>query len=450
MTEHSAHSAHSVHTEQSRVMGLTVKNHWLECPWDYSDNAASSGASVSFTLYARELVPDGGEDLPALLYLQGGPGSPAPRPLDSTSGLIGEALKHYRVVLLDQRGTGHSHRIDEGCEPEDLSLERLVHLRQDNIVGDAERLREALGEEQWSLYGQSFGGFCITSYCSLFPESVRECFLTGGLPSLDRPIDVVYRETYSAIAVRHGHLYERFPWMDRRIREIGHHLDNSQEILPTGERLSSRRFRTIGINLGRGHGLHSLAYLLEDPFRTVRGEKRLTTDVLTAIGAQVSFAGAPLYAAIHESIYGGVAVSGEADQRATLWSAHRIREEIPGFEENADPRGDDPYYLTGEHIYPWQFQEDPALHAFAESAEALAQWQWSSSPYDTDVLAERAPVGAGVVYLDDAFVPFERSRVAASKYRDMRIHVTNALQHDGIRTDGAELFRTLREKVNEY
>ena len=37
-----------------------------------------------------------------------------------------------------------------------------------------------------------------------------------------------------------------------RIEDIIHHLDNSEELLPTGERLSSRRFRTIGIELGRG------------------------------------------------------------------------------------------------------------------------------------------------------------------------------------------------------
>ncbi|NTS21711.1 alpha/beta fold hydrolase, partial [Bacteroides fragilis] len=66
----------------------------------------------------------------------------------------------------------------------DLSVDRLKLLRQDNIVRDAERLREYLGIDKWSLFGQSFGGFCITSYVSLFPESVDKAFLTGGLRAL--------------------------------------------------------------------------------------------------------------------------------------------------------------------------------------------------------------------------------------------------------------------------
>ena len=31
-----------------------------------------------------------------------------------------------------------------------------------------------------------------------------------------------------------------------------------------------------------------------------------------------------------------------------------------------------PFYLTGEHIFPWQFEEDPALRPFIDAAHALA------------------------------------------------------------------------------
>jgi len=61
---------------------------------------------------------------------------------------------------------------------------RLAVLRQDYIVEDAEALRRALGIEKWALFGQSFGGFCITAYLSAYPESVTEAFLTGGLPTI--------------------------------------------------------------------------------------------------------------------------------------------------------------------------------------------------------------------------------------------------------------------------
>ncbi|NWO17750.1 MAG: proline iminopeptidase, partial [Corynebacterium sp.] len=222
------------------------------------------------------------------------------------------------------------------------------------------------------------------------------------------------------------------------------HLDESDETLPAGERLSSRRFRTIGINLGRGVGFRSLAYLLENPFHTTGGEKRLRTDFLANVGAQVSFAGNPLYASIHESIYGGV-----GGQAATNWSAHRMREEIAGFEENLDPRAAEKFYLTGEHIFPWQFDEDPALIPVKDSAMAAAGHEWSTSPYDAAVLAD-APISAAEIYLDDIYVPFEYSLDTANAYGDLRKEVTNMFQHDGIGHDGAGIFQRLRGLIEDH
>lgn len=404
-----------MNTRTSRYLGLTIHEHTLG------------------HIFARELVPDGGEDWPAMVYFQGGPGFGAPRP-QSIDGVIGQALKTHRVILLDQRGTGRSQPIDVP----------LAQLRQEYIVHDAEELRKALGFEKWSLYGQSFGGFCITAYQSMYPESVTEAYITGGLPSLDRHVDDVYRAIFSKLLYRHRQFYTQFPWIEDKIREVCHHLDVSEELLPTGERLSSRRLRTIGIDLGRSSGFYSLAYLFEDPFVNIHGEKRLRPDFLVDVGQRVSFAGAPLYAAIHESIYGGIGGT------TTNWSAHRIREEFPGCEENADPRSAEPFYLTGEHIFPWQFDEDPALQPYKAAAEQLATTQWEHSPYDAEVLKEQAAVTAACVYLDDAFVPFELSMDTAHTYRDLRLHVTNRFQHDGIRWDGAGILSTLRDKVLDH
>lgn len=407
----------------TRRFGYPVKEHTLEVPWDYDDPAQGT-----FELYAREI---GDPAKPAILYNQGGPGFPAPRPLGPT-GVIGKGLERFRWILMDQRGTGRSHRIDALSDAADRNVERLKLLRQDNIVRDAERLREHLGLESWSLFGQSFGGFCITSYCSLFPEKVDNAFLTGGLPALDKGADDLYRSTFSKLKVRQERFFEYVPFAQERIAEIIHHLDNSQEMLPTGERLSSRRFRTIGIELGRGSGFDSLGYLLEEPFRMVRGEKRLRSDFLHEVGSRVSFEAGPLYAAIHESIYGGV-----GGQRVTGWAAHRVREEFEEFAQEGT-------WLTGEHIFPWQFDEDPALHAFKDAAFALADHEWDAVPYDALKLGD-APKSAAAVYLDDIFVPFEESMQTAAAYADLRPMVTNRFQHNGIAHDGegilGELFR---------
>lgn len=437
----------TLQTTTSKHLGLTIHEHQLEVPWDWEASDSSTTATTAtgtataanFRLFARELVPSGGEAWPVLVYLQGGPGFPAPRPTE-IGGLLGEALRHYRVLLLEQRGTGRSARIDAN-DPQAIPLHLL---RQEHIVRDAEALREALGIERWSLYGQSFGGFCITSYLSIAPESVEHAFLTGGLPTLGG-VDELYRSTFTKLRSRQLQFFREYEWAESRIRQVCHHLEHSDERLPTGERLSARRLRTVGIQLGRGNGFHALAYLFEDPFTMVRGERRLKTDFLHEVGAQVSFAQGPLYAAIHESIYGGV-----ASQEATNWSAHRVREEIPGFEEHADPQGKDPFFLTGEHIFPWMFEEDPALQAFQQEAEALAARRWERSPYDAEVLSQRAPSIGAAVYLDDIFVPFEESMATAQTYRDARLMVTNLQQHDGIRTHGGEIFAQLRTLVNDH
>ena len=438
----------SLKTTSTRHFGHNLREHTLTVPWEPQNPAAGT-----FELYAREIYADGNEDKPAILYLQGGPGFPSPRPIGGAGkaagsdlgGVIGKALDEFRFILLDQRGTGRSHRIDSASPDDDLTVERLSTLQQDYIVEDAEALRTALGIEKWSLFGQSFGGFCITSYLSRYPDSVEHAYLTGGLPATSVGIDDVYRSTFDKVKARHQGLYREYPWIDARIREVCHHLDNSDERLPTGERLSSRRLRTIGITLGQGPGFHILGYLFEDPFRTVGGEKRLKTDFLASVSGMVSFADGPLYAAIHESIYGGVVTPG-----ATNWSAHRIREEIPGFAENADPRAkDEPFYLTGEHVFPWQFEEDPALQAFRQSAHDLAQHDFQVSPYDREKLAQ-APVSAAAVYLDDMYVPFELSRDTASAFADCRVHVTNLYQHDGIGYAGEDIFSALREKVRDF
>ncbi len=276
---------------------------------------------------------------------------------------------------------------------------------------------------------------------------MEHAYLTGGLPVLDRGADDLYRATFDKLEVRHERFYREYPWAQQRIREVCAHLDQSDERLPTGERLSSRRLRTIGIELGRGEGFHALAYLFEEPFHRVGGEKVLRTDFLADVGSRVSFAGGPLYAAIHESIYGGVGA-----QAVTGWSAHRIREEMPGFEEAADPRSAEPFYLTGEHIFPWQFEEDPALVPLRDAAFDLAQHPFGSSLYGSDpaTALAQAPVSAAAVYLDDIFVPFEFSMDTATTYCDLRTWVTNAHQHDGIRHDGAGIFEQLRNLVESH
>lgn len=89
--------------------------------------------------------------------------------------------KGYQVLLLDQRGTGLSSQIsaealDVLFKTDEEKAEYLSHFRADSIVRDCETIRKQLtagrsaandGESRITLLGQSFGGFCITTYLSL-------------------------------------------------------------------------------------------------------------------------------------------------------------------------------------------------------------------------------------------------------------------------------------------
>ena len=146
----------------------------------------------------------GAAGLPWLLFLQGGPGVGALRPMGRDAWLD-RALDDYRVLLLDQRGTGRSTPASRHTlaplGSRQAQADYLAHFRADSIVRDAELIRRQLtGGQPWSVLGQSFGGFCTVSYLSLAPEGIREAFITGGLPGLRTTADDVYRVTYPMVA----------------------------------------------------------------------------------------------------------------------------------------------------------------------------------------------------------------------------------------------------------
>lgn len=408
---------------------VAYRDHFVTVPWDRAD--ASRG---SLDIYAREVSAD--DSLPFLLFLQGGPGSASPRPLE-IDGWLKAALRHYRVLLLDQRGTGRSGRIDRYGKTSLIDASFLALLGARHIVADAEDLRRSLGIAQWDVLGQSFGGFCITTYLSYHPASIGTAYFTGGLPATEGRIDDVYRATYAKLARRNEQFYAEVPFAESAVRDICAHLADNVELLPTGERLTARRFRTIGVELGRGTGFAALAALLEAPFHGVGGTRRLRGDVLAELSQRLSFEAAPLYAVIHESIYGGLGAG------PTNWAAHRIREEISGFEEHRSPADSGPFYLTGEHIYPWQFQEDPALRPFTQVAQELATKGDWDAPYDRAALPQAEHRMAAAVYTDDIFVPVELSLATAANFPNIEVWQTNEYQHDGLRRDGERIFEHL-------
>jgi pimeloyl-ACP methyl ester carboxylesterase len=412
-----------------RHAGTVLTDRFFGVPLDHQ---RPDGEQIE--VFAREVVAadKADADLPWLLFLQGGPGFGAPRPVGRESWL-NRALDDYRVLLLDQRGTGRSSPANRttldrfGPGNPKAQADYLSHFRADSIVLDAELIRRVLTDEPWSVLGQSFGGMCAVTYLSFAPHGLREAFITGGLPGLIATADDVYRRTYRTVAARNAAHYERYPDDVDRARLIADYLDTHEVRLPDGAPLSVAAFQSAGTMLGGSAGSHTLHYLLENAFA---GED-LADAFLYAVMSELSFAAGPLYALLHEAAY--------AQGAATRWAAQRIRAEFGEFDPGAMP-----LYFTGEMIYPWMIDADPVLRPLRPAADILAERDDWPPLYDpTRLAANEVPVAAAVYY-HDMYVDRELSMQTAAATRGLQAWVTSEYEHDGLRvSDGAVLDRLI-------
>ena len=406
------------------------------------DHDQPAGERIS--VFARSIVdadkPDAGH--PWLVFLQGGPGFPGPRP-SSRSGWLKRALQEYRVLLLDSRGNGQSSVV----LPQTLARRGdaraqaayLSHFRADCIVDDCELIRCQLAgpDEKWSVLGQSYGGFCVAHYLSAHPEGLREAFITGGLPPLAASADDYYRATYPIVRRKTGKYFDRYPGDEALALRIMEHLDAQEVMLPAGGRLTVRRFQQAGFHLGFDEGMETLHYLLESAFCEGTRGAELSLPFLRDFENSQHFETNPIFALLHEACY--------TQQFASRWSAHRIREEFP--ETNWSPGR--PPSFTGEMIYPWMFDEYTSLVPLREVAHILAEETNWPMLYDPRRLATNEIPAAAVIYADDMYVPRVHSEQTAEAIRGMKYWITNEFEHNGLRTDGERVFGRLLDLVRD-
>ena len=416
-----------------RHPGTMLTDHVFTVPLDHADPA---GPKIE--VFAREVVAaaKAGQRLPWLVFLQGGPGGASPRPVGRESWLD-RALDDYRVLLLDQRGTGRSTPATRqtlarlGSAREQAGY--LAHFRADSIVRDAEIVRRALtGDEPWTALGQSYGGFCAVTYLSLAPEGLREVMITGGLPGLDATAEDVYRATYPRVAAKTAAHYERYPGDAERARRVARHLRERDVTLPNGQPLTVQAFQSLGHMLGMSTGSHTLHYLLEDPFA---GDE-LSDEFLLAAQSRITTHNA-IYALLHEACYA-------QGKGSTGWAAQRVRAEFAGFDPAAALDGNGPLLFTGEMIYPWMVEGEPLLRPLREAAELLAERDEWPPLYDPARLAASGVPAAAAVYFDDMYVDAGFSLATAQAIGGLRPWVANEHEHDGLRVSrGAVLGRLI-------
>ncbi len=183
---------------------------YLTVPADYDDPSAGTYE------IAVAMFPATGErtsDVP-VVYLEGGPGGNALEGLEVSGGVILEPLNESRdVIVFDQRGAGFSEPTLSCPETRELTRDligqalpiaeenerwnEVLQTCRDRLVeegidlslvnsaanaADVDRLRTALGHEQWDLYGSSYGTRLAQNVMRDFPDGVRRIVLDSSYP----------------------------------------------------------------------------------------------------------------------------------------------------------------------------------------------------------------------------------------------------------------------------
>ena len=109
-----------------------------------------------------------------VVFLHGGPGSGC----NSTQRRFFDP-KHYRIILLDQRGCGRSTPQGE-----------VADNTTDDLVNDIEALRQHLGIAKWQVFGGSWGSTLALAYAIKHADRVISLVLRGIF--LSRPAELAW------------------------------------------------------------------------------------------------------------------------------------------------------------------------------------------------------------------------------------------------------------------
>jgi pimeloyl-ACP methyl ester carboxylesterase len=134
------------------------------------------------------------------VFLSGGPGQPAVPFVPRIRQLLRPALRGYRLVMLDQRGTGAGAlscpALQRAAGASDLTVPPLAAVSScaarlgpkrrffttADTVADLDSLRSALGVDRWTLDGVSYGTFVAERYALAHPRNVRALVLDSVVP----------------------------------------------------------------------------------------------------------------------------------------------------------------------------------------------------------------------------------------------------------------------------
>ncbi len=168
--------------------------------------------SIFFAVLPREKAAK--PPVGTIVAVEGGPGY-ASTNFDSAKSykaVFGPLLRRRDLVLIDQRGTGHSQAVNcpqlqRGMVPEVVATAdcanqlgaRYQGFTSAESAADIEAVRTALGLGPITLYGDSYGTLLAQAYSVRYPASLRSVVLSSAYPADDPFWQTIYPAAMRAL-----------------------------------------------------------------------------------------------------------------------------------------------------------------------------------------------------------------------------------------------------------
>lgn len=266
----------------------------INVPSNYGDKA---GPPIALHVTVAPSFREGARKDP-LFVLAGGPGQAGSDVVPYLNAAFHRARATRDIVLIDQRGTGKSGKLDceSGRSEEAMTEEqalaelsacvartkvRFADYTTANSAHDIERVRIALGYDKINVWGASYGTRLAQAYARAYPKAVRAMVLDGVAPpemvipaggqDAQAALEALFRQCREdkPCAAAFPRLGEEFAELSRRAASGTVMLDvaDPRTAMPLKQKLSNSRFvRTVHSILYSPVDSRSLPYLIHSAY----------------------------------------------------------------------------------------------------------------------------------------------------------------------------------------